>query len=514
MAGNTPQDIAREAVKLLTARKLPPTPDNFQAAYHEVAGTRPLRPFPLESMRQIGQALPEATPGQQRFKVLFNKAVSRHSWDDLQKLLTQQAWPSAAPPATATTATAAAVEVAEPESIGMAPEWCELVARVVTSTLPALGEDDPRVIEQANELIAYLRLRDQHLPTLRRMLADFAFRLSFVAEEQASIRGTMLGLLRQVFEHVETLSPDNPRLRQQLGLLVEAAQPPLSVRRLDDLQRRLRDVIVRQTEVREQALQAQAIMKETLATFLARLAQTSSDSTQYQAIFERCAEQLETASSLAEMAPVMQEAIQAARTLATDTQRTGEELSALRSRAEQAEGEIERLQRELDQLAEMVTHDLLTGVLNRKGLLEVVQRETARAERTGSDLCLALLDIDDFKRLNDTMGHLAGDAALQHLAHVARASLRPQDAIGRYGGEEFIIVLPDTTVEDAVTVIQRLQRDLSAHLFLSEDRRVLITFSAGVTALRTDEAAEAALERADRAMYRAKRAGKNRVLAD
>lgn len=514
MAGSTPQEIAREAVKLLAARRLPPTPDNFQAAYHEVAGTRPLRPFPLEQLRQIAQALPETTPGQQRFKVLFNKAVARHSWDDLQKVLTQQTWGTPAPPPTFHAPVPAGPGPASVDAAGLSPEWGELVSRIVSHALPAVGNDDPRVVEQANELIDYLRLPDQHAPTLRRMMADFAFRLSFVAEEQALIRGTLLGLLRQVFEHIEALSPDNAWLRPQLGALVEAAQPPLSARRLEDLQRRLRDVTVKQTEAREQTLRAQAVMKETLATFLERLAQTTADSSQYQTVFERCAERLETAGSLAEMAPVVQEAIQAARTLATDTHRVSEELGTLRGRAEQAEAEIQRLQRELDQMAELVTHDLLTGALNRKGLIEVVERETARAERMGTGVCIALLDIDDFKKLNDTLGHLAGDAALQHLASVARTSLRPQDAIGRFGGEEFIIVLPDTTVEEAVAVIQRLQRDLSAHLFLRDDRRVLITFSAGVTALRPDEPTEWAIHRADGAMYRAKHTGKNRVEAD
>jgi diguanylate cyclase len=522
MTAPTPQEIAREAVKRLAARRLPPTPENFQAVYHEVAGTRPLRPFPLEQLRQIGHALPEATPAQKRFKTQFLKAVARHSWDDLQKVLTQGLPPAA--PLGATQPTPAPPQPTEPAptlpgspqgtEAGLGEPWAELVARIVSHALPAVGNDDPRVVEQANELIETLRRPDPHLPSLRRMMADFAFRLSFVAEEQAAIRDTLLAMLRQVLEHIDALSPDNPWLQQQLSALVQAAQPPLSLRRLEDVQRRLRDVSLKQVEAREQTLRAQALMKETLATFLSRLAQTTASSSQYQTLFERCAQRLESATSLADMAPVVQEAIQAARALSTETLRVSEELSTLRDRAQAAEAEVQRLQRELDQMSELVTHDLLTGVLNRKGLDEVVERESARAERLGTGVCVALLDIDDFKKLNDTLGHLAGDAALQHLANVARQSLRPQDSIGRYGGEEFIIVLPDTTVEQAVAIVQRLQRDLSAHLFLQNNKHVLITFSAGVTALRAGEAASEAIARADAAMYRAKRLGKNRVEAN
>ena len=522
---STPQEIAREAVRLLAARRLPPTPENYQTAYHEVAGTRPLQPFPLAQLRQIAQALPERTPAQVRFKALFNKAVARHSWDDLEKLLVQYlgASPAAAavPEATShTQETPAALgpSAAEPapphdgEAPPIAPDIAEQTARVIDIALPLVAADDERLRTMGEELVRYLRLEQPHAPTLRRMLADYAYRMSFGVEEQQGVRQALLGLLRQVFEHIDAISPDNPWLRQQMQALVQAAEPPLSLRRLEDLQERLRDVIVKQAEAREQTVRAQELMRQTLATFLERLAQTAASTGQYHAKFEACAQALERAESLADMAPVVQEAIQAARAFATDTQRVAEELTELRDRADRAEAEVRRLRAELDQMAELVTHDLLTGVLNRKGLEGAIHRETRRAERAGTRVCIALLDVDDFKRLNDTLGHLAGDAALKHLADVARRSLRPQDTIGRYGGEEFLIVLPDTTPQEACGVVQRLQRELSAHLFLQGEQQVLITFSAGVTELRHDEPVQAAIARADAAMYRAKRAGKNRVM--
>ncbi|TSE23003.1 GGDEF domain-containing protein [Tepidimonas aquatica] len=524
MNPTTPQEIAREAVKLLAARRLPPTPENFQAVYHEVAGTRPLQPFPLAQLRQIAQALPERTPAQARFKALFNRAVARHSWEDLEKVLVQHLGSTAAPltdPPSATAVPRAAPPSGEAPagpatSAGgeapIQPEIAEQTARVIDIAAPLVAADDTRLREQGEELVRYLRLPQHHAPTLRRMLADYAYRLSFGVEEQLGVREALLALLRQVFEHIDAISPDNPWLRQQMQALVQAASPPLSQRRLEDLQARLKDVIVKQAEAREQTVRAQEVMRQTLATFLERLAQTAASTGQYHAKFEACAQQLERATSLADMAPVVQEAIQTARAFAADTQRVADELTDLRDRAQRAEAEVQRLRQELDQMAELVTHDLLTGVLNRKGMAAAIDRESRRAERTGTRVCIALLDVDDFKRINDTLGHLAGDAALKHLADVARRSLRPQDTIGRYGGEEFIIVLPDTTPEDAADVVRRLQRDLSAHLFLQGEQRVLITFSAGVTELQRDEPVEAAIERADAAMYRAKRAGKNRVM--
>jgi diguanylate cyclase len=128
-------------------------------------------------------------------------------------------------------------------------------------------------------------------------------------------------------------------------------------------------------------------------------------------------------------------------------------------------------------------------------------------------LCLAMLDIDNFKQLNDSHGHDSGDAALSHLVSVARTSMRPQDTMARYGGEEFVILLPDTALQNGVEAMQRLQRELTKRLFLQNNERVLITFSAGVAQLELDETAENAVKRADEAMYLAKRAGKNRVFA-
>ena len=253
-------------------------------------------------------------------------------------------------------------------------------------------------------------------------------------------------------------------------------------------------------------------MKETLAVFMQRLSETAANSQQYQQRFEHFAHQLERSTSLAEITPVLQQAIQSARTLALDSQRTGDDLGGLRERAIQAEAQVEQLRLELQRMSDQASHDLLTGALNRKGMAEALERETARAQRSGTRLCLALLDLDDFKRLNDSWGHLAGDAALQHLATVAKTALRPQDALARYGGEEFVILLPDTDPDDAVEVVRRVQRELTTQLFMSGSERLLITFSAGVTQMHSEENFEQAIERADQAMYAAKRAGKNRVL--
>jgi diguanylate cyclase len=174
---------------------------------------------------------------------------------------------------------------------------------------------------------------------------------------------------------------------------------------------------------------------------------------------------------------------------------------------------VRKLQSELEHVSELVHEDQLTGVLNRRGLDGAYKREASRADRTGKPLCVSLLDIDNFKRLNDTHGHQAGDDALQHLVRVVKRTMRPSDVLARYGGEEFLLLLPETGLDEGVAVMMRLQRNLTKAFFLHNNERVLITFSAGVALRETGEQPYATIERADKALYRAKRMGKNRVCA-
>jgi diguanylate cyclase len=185
---------------------------------------------------------------------------------------------------------------------------------------------------------------------------------------------------------------------------------------------------------------------------------------------------------------------------------------AARQEVEEAEAKIFALEAELRHMSELVREDQLTGSLNRRGLDDVFDRETARADRRGTPLCVALLDLDDFKRLNDTHGHQAGDMALRHLVKIVKDELRSMDVIARFGGEEFVILLPETTLDAASQTMTRLQRELTKHFFLHENNKLLITFSAGVALRIPNETQEALIGRADKAMYTAKKTGKNRVV--
>ena len=181
-------------------------------------------------------------------------------------------------------------------------------------------------------------------------------------------------------------------------------------------------------------------------------------------------------------------------------------------RLAQAEARIAELESALRKAGEIASHDPLTGALNRRGLNEAFARETARAMRAGQPLMLVLLDLDDFKAVNDRHGHAVGDAALVHLVRVMGATLRPTDVCCRLGGEEFVVLMPGSDRAAAVKVMARLQVALAASEVPGAP--LTLAFSAGVVLARRGDSLAQLLARADRRVYRAKAAGKGRVVSN
>jgi len=160
---------------------------------------------------------------------------------------------------------------------------------------------------------------------------------------------------------------------------------------------------------------------------------------------------------------------------------------------------------------ELATRDALTGLFNRRAMTELLAREHPRVERGQGPLAIALLDIDWFKRINDDLGHGAGDEVLRRFAAVLKAELRAADAVARWGGEEFLLLMPGTRVDDARQVLERLRGAVGAGGFGEIAQGLLVSFSAGVVEMRPSEAPDAAIDRADRALYQAKQSGRDRV---
>jgi diguanylate cyclase (GGDEF)-like protein/PAS domain S-box-containing protein len=179
--------------------------------------------------------------------------------------------------------------------------------------------------------------------------------------------------------------------------------------------------------------------------------------------------------------------------------------------------ERKRLERERDLLVERLAHlalaDELTGLPNRRAFFDALERLVAGMQRRGTHAAVAILDVDQFKRINDTFGHAAGDEVLRTVARVCARNLRQEDLIARIGGDEFAVQLPELSAAEAAEIVERVRARLEETEVAVDGRRVTVTFSAGVAEIDPTAATMVSIMRADARLYEAKCAGRNRVAA-
>lgn len=574
-----PSDVARETLRQLAMRRIAPTPDNYRALYHEIAGSLAEEVFPERAFKQIAAALPRHNRESLRLAREFESAISQaewpalravmadafsrteetnlnwgnllrdlvSEWDRRQAGLTQarkremldrvltasggnpeklfermqgllRAWSRNSDedlPGNEAADSAEAVQTVAPTPRDTTSPLCtELLAGLLDGIAAQAKLTEPDLANEAGELAGMIRQGPAIAPELvRQRLDKLRARLEWSAEDQHAVRDALQRVLQLILENISELVVDDRWLHGQIALMGEMFDHPLDVRILGELENRLRDVIQRQGAIKIELNDAQTRLKDMLARFVDRLGDFTESTGEYHDKIEQCAERISSAQDITQLTDVIAEVMRETRTVQETTRRSRSELEELRTRVHDANSEITRLQVELEQTSELIRHDPLTGVLNRKGLDEALTRETALARRRGTALCVGLLDVDNFKQINDNHGHQTGDEALQHLVDVVRENVRPQDSVARYGGEEFVVLLPDTLLDSAVATMVRLQRALTKRFFLTRQQKLLITFSAGVAEMHDGEAPEEALDRADKAMYIAKRSGKNRVIA-
>jgi two-component system chemotaxis response regulator CheY len=177
------------------------------------------------------------------------------------------------------------------------------------------------------------------------------------------------------------------------------------------------------------------------------------------------------------------------------------------------EAKLHQLKEAHDRIEEIAHQDVLTKLANRRFIMELLDGEIARCKRYSTPLSAFILDIDHFKQVNDTYGHLSGDAVLRQLGTILSSAVRSSDHVGRYGGEEFLGFLPETDCQGAMVQAERIRKQVEDFIFEIEgNQKLKVTISIGVTSFIADkDTAETFLSRADEALYKAKQAGRNRV---
>jgi diguanylate cyclase (GGDEF)-like protein len=183
--------------------------------------------------------------------------------------------------------------------------------------------------------------------------------------------------------------------------------------------------------------------------------------------------------------------------------------SSMREMLYRRSNDLKEANARIEELAQI---DELTGALNRRYIMKCLNDEIAKAQRNNSNCCVAIIDLDHFKSINDSFGHPVGDEVLRTFAISVFANIRTIDRFGRQGGEEFLLILPDTGMDKAIQTLDRLRVMITGVDWSAISQDLTLTISAGLSAIRPNDTPEDILARADRALYSAKDAGRNRVI--
>ncbi len=348
-------------------------------------------------------------------------------------------------------------------------------------------------------------------PERAAQMAALCLRARHLLDHRRHLFDELGGLCRELSASLVDLAEDDSWARGQAEAMNNTLAQGLSGRGVRTVSELLTGTRERQRALRDERSRARDALKGLIQRMLAELGELGQHTDRFQNSVGRYADAIEQADSLESLAGTVREMVEESRSVQGLVAQTQQRLTLEHDRAAALTQRVDELEGELRRLSSEVHTDQLTQVANRRGLIQAFGIEQAKAERESTRMALALLDIDNFKKLNDSLGHHAGDIALKSLAERTQASLRPGDMVARYGGEEFVLMLPNTPLDEAQAVLVRLQRSLSSALFNHDGKDVFVTFSAGVTLYRPGETLEAALDRADVALYEAKHTGKNRA---
>jgi diguanylate cyclase len=464
-----PSSAIKEALLLIASRKLSPTPLNIALIHQELEGRAP-------------EGLILAADLAARFA--RHGAAVEH----------------------ASTMDAALAEALFQQLTHEAQSWRALLVQGAAPALDALAQPWPDLSKSLAELVEKPSSPLEEWAALSRVARNRT-------SSQQALGQALHDLLKSIGATLPSFSGDEGEGAAPAELLERLSGPdaltPMAVRETEEALLAL----ARSRSKAQQALrQRKKLLQQALLDALRGISESSAGlDAQSHRVGSLAQDALDASSD-----PLIRQALgplaREAKTLAESMRAASARLRQGEEAVASAQAEVQALRQDLARAARQAREDSLTGALNRRGLDEAAAPLLHRAAG-GEPLVAALLDLDDFRAVNDALGHDGGDQALMHLSTTLTATLRPQDVVARFGGEEFVILLPGLSLADGKEALAKAQRALTKDLWI-HGRQKLLTFSSGATAWREGDDLAKMLSRADFLMYQAKKNGKNRVFVD
>lgn len=579
--------IARETLKHLATQRISPTPDQYEAIYYQIAGTKPKKQSSslslanelLATLRALD--LPQAA---NRYMVDINLAANHQNWPVVAQLLGQliqlqglsnqplerpwdelllMLWDARAQTsdnltrrdelaytvalfasqpqrlnselnALITSWLNTPAELQLPESVSPSTEvvptdsrvqeesshvfllWQQWQALVITTLrdglIPRLAAhqhwiDEIEFIIQAIESIE----QPENIDWLQKRLRQCWIHMALRVDQEHRLIDGLLNIVALFVEHLSLPSDLDPWVMHQLENIRRNLAKPLTLHSIYDAESILKELVYQQGLLQHTLAEAQQTMKAMISVFLERLGIVTEATGEFQQKIDHYTERVQQTNQAVDFKFLLEELMEDTRHMQLDMLRARDELAKTQQQADAAQQRVTALRHQLRQVSEQNRDDRLTGALSHRALVETFSIEQDHMTQTGKPLCLALLDVDNFSELSAQLGRQAGDDTLTHLVQVIKTVIREGDSVIRYGSEEFLILLPNTPLSTAEDLLRRLQRELTKRFFMNDNKRLLITFSAGVTRCLTGESREQVLDRADYAVFLARKQGKNQV---
>ena len=561
-----PTIIARETLRRLASLKIPPTPDNYHKLYEQIAGNSnsgvnsaispsinqsvfahsPETEIPIPwgntieaLLKQLETRRGALTTVKKREGV--NRVLAKFSKDSNQlhnklKALIDS-W--GALPATAhelqppqhESVESFSSKVLSIDSVSqnsqlelalseqnhltnqLSDQLLELLAQMIEHV--ALMQSNDVILAEEAKVLAYQARKIQDKLELEHFAAcfqQFCYRFDAYTENGIQLQQGLLKLIHRLMDNTGELLSEDQWIGELINKLRETISKPLDLRIIAQAEHYLDEIAQGQELIRHSLSEAKMTLKLMVTSLITNIEELTDTTGEYQEKLEHYSGRIGNTDDIKELNQLLVLIMEETKQMQKNTLNYRNDFLAARTEVSLAQNKINQLEIELMAMGEKVHEDHLTGILNRRGLDNAYERETSRALRHQVPLCFALLDIDNFKQLNDMLGHQAGDNALVYLVESIKETTRPEDVVSRYGGEEFVILLPNTQLEEAVQILSRVRRTLTKKFFLHENKRLLITFSAGIAQHRPEESQDHIFKRADEALYRAKKSGKNQIL--
>lgn len=392
--------------------------------------------------------------------------------------------------------------------------WRDMLIRAVNLAVVPQLADIAGATQRIEALLKRVResLSIEEANVLGEALKSTLLRAELQNNSQRRMQEILIQMLRLLVSSMGELTIEDEWFHGQIAIVQEIISKPINIDSLYNAENSLKELIYKQSHIKPGLIEAKETIKKMVATFVSNLADMAESTGNYQFKIKNYQEQITSTKDMTSLNAILENLVVDIGKMSVDAQRNHAASQETQKKVDEAEKKINELTTRLDYINEVAHQDFLTGALNRRGMDAALAQEFERADKHGTPLTLAMMDIDHFKKINDTLGHSTGDVALTHLVKIVKSIIRSTDVLARYGGEEFIIILPGTKEDDAIEIIKGVQRDLTKNFFLHNNERVLITFSAGVAERFSNETVNEVLPRADAALYQAKQTGRNRVI--